>query len=72
MSDKREPGRIEVLMVTGINIGDRITFRAACVWSDRTQIRVVNGFVNGFPTVRFGGWPNFLVRPDEILSVASV
>lgn len=51
-----------------INIGDRITFRSATSWSDKTVTRVVNGFSAGRPTVRFG-WPEFIVRPEEILSV---
>lgn len=51
-------------------IGDRITFRAATRWSDRKATRVVNGFFNGRPTVRFGGWADFVVRPEEIIPAA--
>ena len=51
-----------------IEIGDRIKFRAATcgiVW------RKVNGFwMNGpLPTVRYGGYPDFAVRLDEIIEV---
>ncbi len=52
-----------------IKIGDYIYFRAATPWSDRLVWRKVNGFLNGKPTVRFGGWPNFIVRPHEIAKV---
>lgn len=52
-----------------IKIGDYITFRAATRWSCAKARRKVNGFCLGQPTVRYGGWDRFEVRPDEILKV---
>ena len=57
-------------MTQTIQIGDRITFRAATRWSDKPATRVVNGFIAGNPTVRYGGWAQFIVRVDEILEPA--
>lgn len=56
-------------MTNKIKIGDRITFKAATRFSYSKATRVVNGFCNGMPTVRYAGWPNFIVRPNEILEV---
>lgn len=52
----------------GLKVGDRITFRAVTRWSDRSATRVVNGHTlgYGYPTVRFGGYAEFVVRPSEI------
>lgn len=55
-----------------ISKGDRITFRAATRWSHATATRIVNGFYNGWPTVRYGGCPNFIVKHHEISAVAPV
>lgn len=56
--------------LTTIKIGDRIRFRAATRASDREVWRKVNGFANGGqPTVRFHGWPDFVVRWHEISDV---
>jgi hypothetical protein len=53
-----------------IQIGDRITFRATTRWSDEATTRVVNGFDPlGRPTVRYGGYPDFIVRRAEISKV---
>lgn len=53
-----------------VKVGDRIRFRAATRWSNAAVWRKVNGFwANGMPTVRFGGWDNFVVQPGEILEV---
>jgi hypothetical protein len=58
-----------------IQIGDRITFRAATRWSGAKVTRVVNGFWQedldrqSSPTVRYGGWGNFIVYRREILEV---
>lgn len=53
-----------------IQIGDRITFRAVTRYGTPKLTRVVNGFwINGNPTVRAHGWPNFVVRPHEITAI---
>lgn len=53
-----------------INVGDRITFRAATRWSGASVTRVVRGFdAFGRPLVRYGGWSDFVVRLDEISAV---
>lgn len=49
-------------------VGDRITFRAVCRWNSAKATRVINGFYNGRPTVAFGGYRDFVVRLDEILT----
>ena len=57
---------------TMIEIGDRITFRALTVWSDRKVVRKVNGFRNGDrsrPTVRFGGYADYTIKDSEISKV---
>lgn len=54
-----------------IRIGDHIRFRAACRWSDRAVVRKVSGFHCGQPTVRFGGYKDFVVRLDEISDVTN-
>jgi len=56
-------------MAQAYEVGDRITFRAVTRWSDAAATRKVNGFYQGMPTVRFGGHPDFVVRPNEIMAV---
>ena len=58
-------------MQKSIEIGDRIKFRAATRWNCGIVWRKVNGFWLGgpLPTVRYGGWPEFAVRLDEIIEV---
>lgn len=53
-----------------LNIGDRITFKAATRDSYKKMTRVVTGFwPDGCPTVRAHGWSDFVVRWNEILEV---
>ena len=54
-----------------MKVGDRITFRAVTRWSNgKAETRKVNGFTElGWPTVRFGGWGEFVVRPSEVVHV---
>jgi len=53
-----------------LNIGDRITFKAATRDSYKKITRVVTGFwSNGCPTVRAHGWSDFVVRWNEISAV---
>ena len=57
-------------MTQQIKISDRITFRAATRGGRATATRKVVGFwVDGRPLVGFHGWPHFIVRWDEIVSV---
>jgi hypothetical protein len=56
--------------ICNVKVGDRIKFKAVTRWSGRAVWRNVNGFdLNARPTVRFGGWPDFVVRLNEILEV---
>tara|TARA_R100001143_G_C3245462_1_gene81095 strand:- start:129 stop:356 length:228 start_codon:yes stop_codon:yes gene_type:complete len=60
--------------ICNLKVGDRIKFKtddgAVTRWSNRAVWRNVNGFdLNARPTVKFGGWPDFVVRLDEILEV---
>lgn len=54
-----------------IEIGDRIKFKAATRWNCSPVWRKVTGFwMSGpLPTVRYGGWPDFAVRLDEIIEI---
>ena len=64
-----------------IKMGDRIKFRAATRWSCAAVWRKVNGFrkdpvfnwrdgvTSNWPTVRYGGHSDFVVRSDEIIEV---
>lgn len=52
-----------------ISVGDRITFRAVTAWSGKAATRKVTGFVQGTPTVRFGGCNGFQVDWSEIIRV---
>lgn len=54
-----------------IKIGDRIKFKSLARWNSKAAVRVVNGFDAGRPMVRFGGYPEFIVRPDEVIEVVS-
>ncbi len=54
-----------------IAIGDTIRFRAVTRWTDKAAVRKVNGFIDGKPTVRFGGWGQFIVQPREILEITA-
>ena len=57
-------------MSARLKIGDRIRFRAVTRWSDKPAVRKVVGFdQQGRPLVRFGGWPEFIVEPCEVLDV---
>lgn len=52
-----------------IEVGDRITFRSVTRHSDKPVTRVVNGFFDGKPTVRFHGWSEFIVHRHEVIEV---
>lgn len=53
----------------GINIGDRIRFRAATRHDYKTAERIVVGFWAGQPKVRYHGWSDFVVQDNEIIEV---
>lgn len=51
-------------------IGDRVTFRSIARWSAKAQTRVVKAVEpDGHVQVRYGGWGDFRVRPDEIVAI---
>lgn len=53
-----------------LNVGDRITFKAATRCSYRKATRVVTGFwITGEPEVSYAGWRGFVVHWHEILEV---
>lgn len=53
-----------------IKVGTKIEFKAFTIWSSKKEIRIVNGFArNGLPTVRFGGWNNFVLKEKEIIRI---
>ena len=56
-------------MTKNIVIGDRIIFKAQTRFSNEKVMRVVNGFYDGKPTVRYASWPNFIVNPNEISNI---
>jgi hypothetical protein len=52
------------------HVGWMIKFHAPCRWSDRAVWRKVVGHDDcNRPCVRFGGWSNFVVHPNEILEM---
>ncbi len=64
-------------IVKGIEIGDRITFKAVTRNSHRKATRAVNGAYPFYfpqdgpflPTVRYEGWSDFVVKESEIIEV---
>jgi len=62
---------MEMTQTTQIKVGDRIRFRSPTRNQDRTVWRTVNGFWPNTdkPTVRFNGWPDFVVYRDEITEI---
>lgn len=54
-------------LMSKLNVGDRIKFQAATRWNCSPVWRVVNGFDHlGRPTVKYGGWRDFVVNLVEI------
>lgn len=52
-----------------MQIGDLLTFKAATRYSFAKATRKIKGFDPlGRPLVKYAGWPEFIVRLDEILS----
>ena len=71
---------MSIIQSYGGRIGDRITFRSPTRWSCVKATRKVNGFwklyaddkctvIAHWPTVRYGGYAEFIVRPHEIISI---
>lgn len=52
-------------------IGSTIRFRSATRWSYKAVNRKVIGFDGDRPLVRFGGWSDFVVLPEEVLAVVA-
>ena len=53
-----------------IKVGTKIEFKACTRWSSKKEIRIVNGFTRGgLPTIRFGGWSDFVLRENEIIRI---
>ena len=56
-----------------MKIGDLLTFKAATRYSFKKATRKIVGFDHhGRPLVRYAGWSQFIVRPDEIISVERI
>lgn len=52
-----------------MKIGDLLTFKAATRYSFAKATRKIKGFdAYGRPLVKYAGWTEFIVRPDEIIS----
>jgi len=64
----KTPDQIEKALLK-LKVGDRIKFRAVTRSGAPAVWRKVNGFWFGTnePTVRYHGWPNFVVKLNEIL-----
>ena len=60
---------MERVMLSQIKVGTKIEFKATTRWSNSKQVRVVNGFHKNLPTIRFGGWSDFVVKESEIISI---
>jgi hypothetical protein len=52
-----------------IKVGDYVTFKAATRTHYRKATRKVVGLSESGPRVGYHGWPDFIVRWDEIISV---
>lgn len=58
------------MKATKNDIGRRVIFRAATRWTGAKQDRIIKSVLeNGGVTVRFGGYSDFRVRPDEIIKI---
>ena len=53
-----------------IKVGTKIEFKACTRWSNKKETRIVNGFTKkGLPTIRFGGWSDFVLNEKEIIRI---
>jgi hypothetical protein len=50
--------------------GQKITFKSPTRNGNIKATRVINGTLNGLPTVRFNGWVNFVIRQNEIIKIS--
>lgn len=51
-------------------VGKIVTFKAITRWSGSKATRQIRGVrADGAVLVRFGGWTDFIVRPNEIISI---
>lgn len=60
---------MENSILSQIKVGTKIKFKSCTFWNNAKQVRVVNGFYKNLPTVRFGGWSDFVVLENEIISI---
>ena len=55
-----------------IPTGTKIRFRTANKWANHnTTVRVVNGKLGNHLLVKYNGWANYAVHPDEVVGVVS-
>lgn len=55
------------MRVTKKDIGKRIEFFTVCRWNNKKAVRVLRGIdQDGSALVCFGGWRDFIVKPNEI------
>jgi hypothetical protein len=49
--------------------GQRITFKSPTRHGNFKATRIINGTFNGLPTVKFNGWPAFVIKENEIINI---
>jgi hypothetical protein len=49
--------------------GQRITFKSPIRFGNFKATRIINGTFNGLPTVKFNGWPAFVIKENEIINI---
>lgn len=50
-----------------MKIGDWIKFKSPTRAGNKSAVRKINGFKGDKPTVKFNGWSNFIILPNEII-----
>ena len=69
IKNKKTKGK-KIMDTAEIKVGQKIKVKCATRWGWVRGWRVVNGKdQRGFPTIRCGGWANFIVHPHEIQEV---
>lgn len=52
------------------DIGKQVTFKACTRSHFRKATRIIKSVLsNGSPVVGYVGWPNFIVRPKEVIEI---
>ena len=49
-------------------IGQRITFKSPTMFGNFKATRIINGTINGLPTVKFNGW-SVVIKENEIINI---